>query len=325
MNKCVYIFLDHRKPGKYIYDDLEFNYEPIYVGKGNINRPKNHKYRINKNNRFYNKYKKITKITGKEPDYIIIKENINEIEANNLEIMLIRKIGRKEENGPLTNLTFGGEGSSGIKQTEEQIINRVLSLQKNTKDKRKNSFIEKSNKKHNNKYDYSLVDYVNMLTKVKIICPIHGIFEQTPIAHRNNGCAECAGNKKMNNKEFIEKAIKVHGDKYNYLFIDYKNNRTKVKIKCAIHGIFEQSPEHHLEGKGCCKCYGSAKKSTIEFIEQSIKKHGDKYNYSKTIYNGAFSKVKIICPIHGVFEQIAKNHFLNGYGCPKCGINKKKA
>ena len=75
-NKCVYVYLDHRKPGNYVYGDLKFEYEPIYVGKGNINRPRNHKYLYKTTiNRFYSKIKSIITETNKFPDFIIIKNN----------------------------------------------------------------------------------------------------------------------------------------------------------------------------------------------------------------------------------------------------------
>lgn len=93
-----------------------------------------------------------------------------------------------------------------------------------------------------------------MNIKVKIICPLHGIFEQTPISHRINGCSECSGNKKMNNNTFIEKSKNIQKNIFDYSLVEYKNNRTKVKIICKKHGIFEQSPEKHLIGQGCPTC-----------------------------------------------------------------------
>jgi len=117
-NKCVYIYLDQRKPGKYIYDDIEFDFEPIYVGKGNANRPNRHKYLYDKNVcKFYSKIKSILNETNIFPKYIIYKDNLSEEDANNEEIRLISKIDRF--NGPLTNMSDGGEGQSGWKMSEE--------------------------------------------------------------------------------------------------------------------------------------------------------------------------------------------------------------
>lgn len=174
---------------------------------------------------------------------------------------------------------------------------------------------------HGNKYDYSLVKYIGNLIKVKIICPKHGIFEQMPKNHkRGQGCPRCSN---VNNKEdFIKKSIIIHNDKYDYSLVDYMNSKTKVKIICNIHGIFEQNPNDHLSGYGCTKC-GINKRTKIntldkkEFIRKSIKIHKNDYNYSMVDYKKSTEKVKIICLQHGIFEQTPHSH-LKGSGCPKC-------
>ena len=119
-------------------------------------------------------------------------------------------------------------------------------------------------------------------------------------------------------KEFIEMSKLIHGDKYDYSLVDYKNNKTKVEIICKIHGIFYQTSKNHLINKqGCAKCAGVKLITTQEFIERSKLKHGDKYDYSLVNYKNSKSKVKIICKKHGLFEQIASNH-ITGQNCPIC-------
>ena len=97
-------------------------------------------------------------------------------------------------------------------------------------------FIKDSKKIHGDKYDYSLVEYIGARTKVKIICPQHGEFEQRPGAHFNGGrgCKQCGFNirQRLTTEQFIERARKLHGDKYDYSLVQYVNNRTKVKIIC---------------------------------------------------------------------------------------------
>ena len=129
-------------------------------------------------------------------------------------------------------------------------------------------FVSSSLELHGNVYDYSLVEYINAYTKVKIICRIHGDFEITPHSHnKGHGCPVCAkekrliklkeSNKRLNDvgrKTFLFKSIKCHGDLYDYSLVDYKNNSTKVKIICKYHGVFEQSPTHHYNGHGCPIC-----------------------------------------------------------------------
>jgi len=179
-------------------------------------------------------------------------------------------------------------------------------------------FINKANKIHN-KYDYSLVNYLNNNTKVKIICVKHGIFEQTPNSHLSgSGCAKCS--KKFLDREFfIEEANKIHNNKYDYSLVNYVNNHIKVKIICIKHGIFEQTPNSHLSGSECAKCCGF-NKTTEEFIKEANIIHKNRYKYDNVIYLNAKSKVKIICSKHGTFEQSPNSH-LCGNDCPKCAGN----
>lgn len=184
--------------------------------------------------------------------------------------------------------------------------------------RKKEAFINKSILKHGNKYDYSLVDYKSSILKVKILCPIHGVFEQTPGSHvRGQGCPLCANTKHSTKEIFIFKATIIHNNNYDYSLVNYTNNKTKVKIICPIHGIFEQRPDNHLNGSGCPKCANNILYTTDDFIKKSNIVHNFKYTYNKVEYKTAHTKVKIICPIHGEFVQKPSRH-LCGDGCPKC-------
>ena len=98
------------------------------------------------------------------------------------------------------------------------------------------TFIEKANKVHNFKYDYSLVDYKSSLLKVKIICKKHGIIEQAPARHlAGDGCIFCSGKFKSTNSDFIYKANKIHNNFYDYSQVIYLNSSTKVAIICPVH------------------------------------------------------------------------------------------
>lgn len=150
------------------------------------------------------------------------------------------------------------------KNNPSKLINKISSS---------DVFLDKAKKKHNDKYDYSLVDYISSDIKIKIICPVHGIFEQIPSGHvRGKGCNKCSidKRKKTFNKtkeNFISDAIEAHGDLYDYSFVDYVNSQTKVKIICKKHGIFEQLPYDHISKHGCNKCSSSISKLEIEINE----------------------------------------------------------
>ena len=184
-------------------------------------------------------------------------------------------------------------------------------------------FINKANKVHNGKYDYSKVEYVNAKTKICIICPEHGEFWQTPNNHLSGkGCALCANENKLHlynksNDKFISEAQMIHGGKYDYSKVEYVNAKTKVCIICPEHGEFWQTPHNHLQGQGCPKCSPTLKLNKDVFIEISNKKHNGKYDYSKVKYINNRTKVCIICPEHGEFWQTPSNH-MYGYGCAKC-------
>ena len=188
----------------------------------------------------------------------------------------------------------------------------------------KSEFVERAKKVHGEKYDYSKVSYKNNSTKVCIICKEseHGEFYQRPVDHiKGNGCPKCSGNAKLTTVEFVLRARGVHGDKYDYSKVSYKNNSTKVCIICkeSEHGEFYQTPDCHLIGNGCPKCSNNVKLTTKKFIERSREVHGDKYDYSKVKYKDSSTKVCIICKEseHGEFYQVANTH-LRGSGCPKC-------
>ena len=136
--------------------------------------------------------------------------------------------------------------------------------------------------------------------------------------------------KKLTTEEFIERAKKVHKNKYDYSKTNYVNSKEKVCIVCPIHGEFWQLPHRHLYGSGCPTCgiekVASKKRfNTENFINKAKEIHGDKYDYSKVKYINSQIPVTIVCPTHGEFSMRPNDH-LRGQGCPKCkllGLRKK--
>lgn len=127
---------------------------------------------------------------------------------------------------------------------------------------------------------------------------------------------------------FIERSILKHGNTYDYSECKYVNIHTKVDIKCKKHGIFPQTPNKHIRGRGCPKCRAEKlsimfRSNTEKFIEKAKLVHGDYYDYSNVEYINSGANVIITCPVHGDFEQIPSNH-LRGAGCIDCGFEKTK-
>jgi len=185
-------------------------------------------------------------------------------------------------------------------------------------------FITEAEKVNGNKYNYSLVNYINNSTKVEIVCRVHGSWFQTPSNHlRGKGCRKCYNTLQiLDSEEFCNKAISLHGNRYDYSKVNYVGYSTEVEIICRIHGSFYQTPDAHLHSKGCFQCgrdscAKSIVKNTEYFVQQSSIIHGSKYDYSKTIYIKNRDSVIIICPIHGEFVQMAMAH-LAGKGCILC-------
>lgn len=183
---------------------------------------------------------------------------------------------------------------------------------------------------HGNTYDYSLVQYKGMNIDIDIICNKHGIFHQRPGNHlQGKGCPYCNGGIKKTQEEVIQDFRDIHGDRYDYSKVNYKNNSTKVCIVCHKkdkngneHGEFLQKPYSHKSGKGCPKCKAEktskrCRDTLEEFIRKSIKKHGYLYDYSEVKYESDNIPVCIKCKKHGIFWQTPGKH-KQGHGCPKC-------
>ena len=118
----------------------------------------------------------------------------------------------------------------------------------------KEDFIKLALEKHNGKYNYDTINYLNAYTKINILCNEHGLFQQTPKEHlRGNQCYKCSDLVRTTD-DFINKAIKIHDFIYSYDKTNYKKSRENIIITCKIHGDFKQKPNDHLTGSGCKKC-----------------------------------------------------------------------
>jgi hypothetical protein len=140
-------------------------------------------------------------------------------------------------------------------------------------------FIEKAKQVHGNRYSYDKTQYTLNHKPVIITCSEHGDFPQAPSNHLSGaGCPKCAERlvaqkQTSNTEEFINKAKKVHGDKYTYDNVDYKKSKEDVIITCPKlgHGDFLQQPNTHLLGSGCPKCSESKGELIVTKILNTLK------------------------------------------------------
>lgn len=136
-------------------------------------------------------------------------------------------------------------------------------------------FIKEAKKIHGNKYDYSKFEYQGNKKPGIIICPIHGEFMQQPVHHiqQKSGCPKCnLGTKGIVKSidKFIKEAKEIHGDKYDYSKAEYVHSHTPLTIICPEHGEFQQSPNSHLQGKGCPRCILKSQTRIFQKLKKSF-------------------------------------------------------
>lgn len=199
-------------------------------------------------------------------------------------------------------------------------------------------WIKKAEQKYGDICDYSQTEYINAKTNLKIRCKLHDyVFCVLPYNHMRNGggCPYCRRDKirnalAMSREEFIDKAKNIQGDVYDYSEVNYINNRTSVCIIChkkdqngEEHGAFMQTPDDHLQGKGCPYCAGNKKRTLESFIIDANNRHNNFYTYEHAEYKGIHVPLLITCPIHGDF-WMAPNEHLRGQSCPHCKQSKSE-
>lgn len=194
-------------------------------------------------------------------------------------------------------------------------------------------FKEDATALHNDYYDYCLVNFRRGKDLVKIICPVHGVFEQAAENHRLGfGCLDCgvaAHNQRKREasaNKFVDKARTLHGDTYDYSNAVYQGSDIPVEIICKAHGAFWQQPNSHLSGRGCPKCglitrANKRRRDPDDIISQLNAVHHGHYQYVRDTIESVNKDMEIICPDHGPFRATPANH-IAGKGCPICKLKK---
>jgi hypothetical protein len=178
---------------------------------------------------------------------------------------------------------------------------------------------------HGDTYVYTNTNYSGANKPITVTCRIHGAFTLKASKHLEGvGCKECSIERQRNTLEnFLSRAAKVHGNRYDYSLVEYKRLHDPVRIICREHGEFSQSAIKHLSGQGCKKCNRGEVWGIDEFKKKARLIHGEKYNYNAVTYEKTNKKIKIICnACKNEFDQSPNSH-LSGSGCPYCGGSKK--
>lgn len=192
----------------------------------------------------------------------------------------------------------------------------------------KEEFIARARQVHGDKYDYSDSDYLNARTKVTIICPIHGKFQQTPDAHlAGKGCSKCKSFGKST-EDIIQELQAIHGNKYDFSDVEYKGRSKKVIVHCNICGhTWMPSAGSLLSGNGCPKCRSLNNSLRFRMSDHEFKERLAAINSNITPlnqYETAKSRIKCKCSICGYMWESSAGSLLAGTGCPKCSGNLKK-
>lgn len=188
-------------------------------------------------------------------------------------------------------------------------------------------FINRVKKKYGDKFTFEKTEYVTKNKRVIVTCKTHGDINVIPdgFIRFSSGCSRCNGNE-ITKADFIKKSIEVFGDVYDYSNVEYINTTTKVEVFCRKHGPFFTVPYlHYAKKTGCMKCFWDRKLLTLEeFITKAKEIHGERYDYSMTVYRSSTSLVEIGCPTHGVFLQKAHVH-MYGAGCTQCYLDRNRS
>lgn len=196
------------------------------------------------------------------------------------------------------------------------------------KSKTKEQFLLDAVHAHGDRYDYSNVEYVNSYTHIKVNCRrCQSDFQTMPANHthrKRSGCPKCArDDTKITLKEFVERSRAFHGDRYDYSLTILNGINSKVKITCRIcESEFEQEATVHFRS-GCPTCFGKSLKTIDQFVREAVAVHGQKYDYTRSVYLGNATPLEIICrTCHESFCMKPNNHLSSKSGC-ECHVNRK--
>lgn len=171
------------------------------------------------------------------------------------------------------------------------------------------------------RWDFSGTVFTTASGYFSAVCPEHGEFRQLTSKALSGtvGCDICSG-RRIDLNSFLSSSANLWGDRWDYSLVEFHDVRTEVTIICPSHGKFKQKPSLHLRGNvGCSRCSRQGM-SSEEFVAEAKEVWGERWDFSKVEYQGAFQKVTVSCPLHGDFEQLPYYLLGGAVGCRKCSI-----
>ncbi|AYV78028.1 MAG: hypothetical protein Edafosvirus4_12 [Edafosvirus sp.] len=324
-----------------------FNYDKVVYGNNNKDKviiicPKNHKFRQSPNNHL-KKDKNDDGIIKKCPDCYNISKKYTQKE-------FLAK-AKKEFPGlfDYSKAKYTGRKNKIIiicKKHDEEfecVVDSFLQGQScwscalESISHSEEKWLELAKNKHGDRFIYDKSKYTSYTSDIKIQCQEadHGEFITTPAQHVHNlngGCDKCS-KLKYTTEEWIQGAIEIHGDKYNYDKTIYDGVKNKLVVTCIKHNKdCNVRPYIHLRDiGGCSLCLTDTLRAKFghtneEFISKAIELYGNKFDYSKVKYINMFTKIIIRCIEHN-YEFLRNPHeHLRRHGCkicmmcPKCGL-----
>lgn len=178
-------------------------------------------------------------------------------------------------------------------------------------------------------YDFSRVEYKDRETHIVVVCPVHGEFKIRPRTlligekgQKPHGCWKCNNlippyEKELTLDTFKNRMHELYGDKYTFIWSDYKNKQSMIRFTCKEHGEQRRSVTGLLDGKGCAYCNG--KFYPPDWIKNARAVHGEKYEYDESRPpQRATDIIRYKCPAHGWQETRYDCHVQQGHGCALC-------
>jgi len=186
---------------------------------------------------------------------------------------------------------------------------------------------------HGDRYELSSAVYITQYDQVVVVCREHGPFPVLPLnLWAGSGCPDCGRRdagiaRRVTQSEYLLRAVAVHGDRYDHRLLHYGRMHDPITVVCPVHGPFAPTAANYMAGRGCPSC-GTASAATRrlprlllpldEVLARFRDAHGERYDYSRVVYQHSMRRVEIGCAVHGPFLQRPASHWL-GKGCPTCG------